>query len=913
MTLRAVAFNQSTTTPVVPAPGGSANTLYLSSSLSKLRADPTPASRFPLGLGHNVQEPSLWFANGLLNLLYTANGVWYTSMSQTNDPRQNFSCVGSISGSTLTITAMNWGLVRVGHALRDMNSINNVVPRSTTITAQLTGATGGIGTYSLSFGSGTAATVQAQTLVGSWWAQPVSVIGNTGQSGYSGGAFHGSLYQEGTTLYYTFIDGSNNVRLATAPASTPTVWTTQGAALLNSFGSGMGCPCIAKQGNTYYLFIENAQSYTNPGEGAVTCYRICLASCSTVSGTYSLIFQPLNSLSVGPNAGSGGPRTITHEAATGLWVMYFHGTPWGKMLLPTDCYRATTTDISIDDWTITNNNCPIIKRAHKYEFDQVADISVATSPGGTTYAAYTGADNRYSAPGASNSFNLMMTMLLPEAEQWDGNEWVQGSTGFDSLEKVSRPDQVYNYQNVPWLSPQGAYTIGAWGTEVVSGAAGGVARYNSSAAQNDAIFFDTPPLAPGNYTITVVYQTSAAGGKNAVTLNGVGQGSLAIGTIDSFSVGTVNNVSSTLAFTIYGTETVRWRIGFTISAKNASSSGYQWADYGFTIQNAFIPASPTYNYEASSGSVSGLTFTRTGTAWYDSYNAPANSLTKDASSSANAARFHTKRNNLVPLGLYLEDGTTNLFLNSTAAATQTIAVSNATAYTLSFYGTGSIVCSGAATNTLNGTGINDLVQVTFTTGSTSLTCTVSGSITDVQVEARPTATSRVVTAGASVTRNVEKLSTTSISWFNANAGTILCEFIYECNSNGVGGIFSLDDASANNRIDCRAQSGGLFITSGGVNQYSPTYGAYTADGVTINRIGLAYSASGAISVKNSTGQTNLNTNVSASTITLPVGITTLNLGSLEGGTSVFNGFIRCFQYWPFAMNVGQLQNLVVQG
>ena len=101
--------------------------------------------------------------------------------------------------------------------------------------------------------------------------------------------------------------------------------------------------------------------------------------------------------------------------------------------------------------------------------------------------------------------------------------------------------------------------------------------------------------------------------------------------------------------------------------------------------------------------------------------------------------------------LLLEGAATNVFLNSAVGGTQSV-TTTAVAYVLSFYGTGSITCSGTSTTVLNGTGANNRVQATFTPTAGTLTLTVSGSITNVQLETGVVASSYITTTGAAVTR-----------------------------------------------------------------------------------------------------------------------------------------------------------------
>ena len=78
-------------------------------------------------------------------------------------------------------------------------------------------------------------------------------------------------------------------------------------------------------------------------------------------------------------------------------------------------------------------------------------------------------------------------------------------------------------------------------------------------------------------------------------------------------------------------------------------------------------------------------------------------------------------------GLLIEESKTNLLLNSGTLATQNV-TATATVHTLSFYGTGSVALSGAATGTLAGTGANNRVYLNFTPAAGTLTVTVTGTV-----------------------------------------------------------------------------------------------------------------------------------------------------------------------------------------
>lgn len=84
-------------------------------------------------------------------------------------------------------------------------------------------------------------------------------------------------------------------------------------------------------------------------------------------------------------------------------------------------------------------------------------------------------------------------------------------------------------------------------------------------------------------------------------------------------------------------------------------------------------------------------------------------------------------------------GRRNALLATETLATQAVTVT-AVARTLSFYGTGAVVLSGTYVGTLVGTGASNRVSLTFTPTAGSLTLTVTGSVTQAQLELGSTAT-----------------------------------------------------------------------------------------------------------------------------------------------------------------------------
>lgn len=104
------------------------------------------------------------------------------------------------------------------------------------------------------------------------------------------------------------------------------------------------------------------------------------------------------------------------------------------------------------------------------------------------------------------------------------------------------------------------------------------------------------------------------------------------------------------------------------------------------------------------------------------------------------------------LGVLFEGARTNLLLGSDAPSTQNVTVTG-TAFTLSFWGTGTITLSGASTaGPLVGAGANDRARLTFTPSAGTLTLTVSGDVGRAQLEASTFPSSYIKTEGSTVAR-----------------------------------------------------------------------------------------------------------------------------------------------------------------
>jgi hypothetical protein len=209
------------------------------------------------------------------------------------------------------------------------------------------------------------------------------------------------------------------------------------------------------------------------------------------------------------------------------------------------------------------------------------------------------------------------------------------------------------------------------------------------------------------------------------------------------------------------------------------------------------PGTPAIDYDFAGTKTlqAAVTFTRADAATCASYWDSAGAMQTAA---ANVARFDHHPVSGESLGLLIEESRTNLLLNSATLSTQSVTTS-ATAYTLSFYGTGTVTLSGSATaGPLVGTNDKQRVSLTFTPTAGTLTLTVSGSVRYANLEAGSFATSWISTAGASRTRAADSATVTGASFtafWNATAGTLYRETRVD------GGLLGSAAAVASTKVD----------------------------------------------------------------------------------------------------------------
>lgn len=267
------------------------------------------------------------------------------------------------------------------------------------------------------------------------------------------------------------------------------------------------------------------------------------------------------------------------------------------------------------------------------------------------------------------------------------------------------------------------------------------------------------------------------------------------------------------------------------------------------------------------------------------------------------ARFDYNPVTLQPLGLLLEGARTNLLLNSATLSTQSVTVS-ATAYALSFYGTGTVTLSGTSSGSLVGSGAYPTRSVLkFTPTAGTLTLTVTGSVQFAQLEAGDFETSYIPTAGASATRATELTTAPSSSLgFNAAEGTLLIELneAIPTSHNNVGEVIARfqNPGSVTDAIGIQKEVGGQNFRAFVANASTYTYSSYGGFGNT--KLAVAYKASSCAYYAGGSPIT------WSSPSSIPSNTDLFRIGSDSSGTSHFFGHIRKITYWPQRLANAQL-------
>ena len=327
------------------------------------------------------------------------------------------------------------------------------------------------------------------------------------------------------------------------------------------------------------------------------------------------------------------------------------------------------------------------------------------------------------------------------------------------------------------------------------------------------------------------------------------------------------------------------RVGVQRGLRQSIGGGLRTGDI-FTLS----PAS--FDFSRINTLDSRISFTRASTGTFVS----ADGLIKTAST--NEARFDHDPATGESLGLLLEKAGTNLLLNSSTLSTQTVTVAAAT-HTLSFYGTGTVTLSGVSTDgPLVGTGSNERVDLTFTPTAGSLILTVSGSVTNAQLERGSFKTSYIPTTSSQVTRaaDIAEIAGTNFSsFYNQSEGTIFLEnaqtalatipFAYDFSDGTTENSHRLLYISSANPVPIKVRTKVSNSNTTDISFTAPAIGQFQklAYGYKLNDFAL--SVNGASVVSDTNGA-------------VPTVINKLNIGAAFSGGNAFIGHIRRLAYFP---------------
>jgi hypothetical protein len=253
-------------------------------------------------------------------------------------------------------------------------------------------------------------------------------------------------------------------------------------------------------------------------------------------------------------------------------------------------------------------------------------------------------------------------------------------------------------------------------------------------------------------------------------------------------------------------------------------------------------------------------------------------------------------------GLLIEESRTNSLLNTATLNTQSVAVT-AQAYTLSFYGTGTVTKSGTASGALVGAGaFPQRVSQTFTPTAGTLTLTVTGSALNAQLEAGTFPTSYIPTAGAAVTRALEVCYIPVGTWFSPTALSLMFEVrgVQEA----VGAIGGFSDGVFGNSMYAilnGTQLGTAYNLTGGTT----VNGAVAVVGANLNKTCCSFTTT-RLAVCNNSGAVAVGV---LTTTPMPATVR-LSLGNDPWSISTaISGYMRRVRYWPRALSDTELQSV----
>lgn len=165
--------------------------------------------------------------------------------------------------------------------------------------------------------------------------------------------------------------------------------------------------------------------------------------------------------------------------------------------------------------------------------------------------------------------------------------------------------------------------------------------------------------------------------------------------------------------------------------------------------------------------------------------------------------------------LLAEPQRTNLLLNSDTLNGQTVTVSDATTYTLSFWRGGDVTLSNAHSKTVSGSGSGTRTTYTFTTSGTTLGVSVSGTVENAQIEQGNFPTSYISNGGSQTTRAPDDLSDLPFS-MQSGAKSVYFRISQEANAYAPNEGGNVTNAETNLTDSPGTAGGGMLRPSTGI-------------------------------------------------------------------------------------------------
>ena len=438
----------------------------------------------------------------------------------------------------------------------------------------------------------------------------------------------------------------------------------------------------------------------------------------------------------------------------------------------------------------------------------------------------------------------------------------------------------------------------AWGAHLYRSDLGGMVL---NPARGDAYYPTTPPNLLGfteslttgwtnsNTTDSIVTETNPNGLASSVEVTATaGNGTL---------LGSLSLLASPYTFSIWlkrktGTGTVEITVDGTTYVAAAVTG--TWTRFSTTLTPSAGTRTPGIRLVTSGDAVYAWGAQISSSASLDTYSPVYGAAVTSAAYYAPRLDFDPVT--LAAKGLLVEEQRTNLVLNSATMSTQNVTVT-AVAHTLSFYGTGTITLSGASTaGPLVGTGAYpNRVTLTFTPTAGTLTLTVTGSVTQAQLEAGSFATSYIPTGAATATRSADIASVSTQAFpYNATEGTVVVNATTISTAVAANRYIGLN-LGASRLVDLY-RAGATYANYKTSDAQQTNFGTWQES----SKLGAIYKADDYVFVAN--GGTEV-TDTSTSGLATA---NTLAIGQFNSGNQL-NGHIRQITYIPRRLTNAELQ------